>query len=89
MVAIIELPDLASGDQSSKPCQVPLRIPAISRIRTGKLDQFRGALDFSARCVSGTSRFAMEKIKSRFLKLGLIPKAINVKDIVWNWTPGS
>jgi sulfonate transport system substrate-binding protein len=25
----------------------------------------------------------------RFLKLGLIPKAISVKDIVWNWTPGS
>jgi sulfonate transport system substrate-binding protein len=25
----------------------------------------------------------------RFLKLGLIPKAINVKEIVWNWTPGS
>jgi sulfonate transport system substrate-binding protein len=25
----------------------------------------------------------------RFLKLGLIPKAINIKDIVWNWTPGS
>jgi sulfonate transport system substrate-binding protein len=25
----------------------------------------------------------------RFLKLGLIPKAITVKDIVWNWTPGS
>jgi sulfonate transport system substrate-binding protein len=25
----------------------------------------------------------------RFLKLGLIPKAINVRDIVWNWTPGS
>jgi sulfonate transport system substrate-binding protein len=25
----------------------------------------------------------------RFLKLGLIPKPINVKDIVWNWTPGS
>jgi sulfonate transport system substrate-binding protein len=23
----------------------------------------------------------------RFLKLGLIPKAIAVKDIVWNWTP--
>jgi sulfonate transport system substrate-binding protein len=25
----------------------------------------------------------------RFFKLGLIPRAINVKDIVWNWTPGS
>jgi sulfonate transport system substrate-binding protein len=25
----------------------------------------------------------------RFLKLGLIPKSINVRDIVWNWTPGS
>jgi sulfonate transport system substrate-binding protein len=25
----------------------------------------------------------------RFFKLGLIPKAINVKDIVWTWTPGS
>ena len=25
----------------------------------------------------------------RFLKLGLIPKAINIKDIVWNWMPGS
>lgn len=25
----------------------------------------------------------------RFHKLGLIPKAINVRDIVWTWTPGS
>jgi len=25
----------------------------------------------------------------RFFKLGLIPKAINVREIVWNWTPGS
>ena len=25
----------------------------------------------------------------RFLKLGLIPKPISVKDIVWHWTPGS
>lgn len=25
----------------------------------------------------------------RFFKLGLIPKAINVKEIVWTWTPGS
>ena len=25
----------------------------------------------------------------RFFKLSLIPKAITVKDIVWNWTPGS
>jgi sulfonate transport system substrate-binding protein len=25
----------------------------------------------------------------RFLKLGLIPRPINVKEIVWSWTPGS
>lgn len=25
----------------------------------------------------------------RFFKLGLIPKAINVRDIAWKWTPGS
>ena len=25
----------------------------------------------------------------RFFKLGLIPRAINVRDIVWSWTPGS
>jgi sulfonate transport system substrate-binding protein len=25
----------------------------------------------------------------RFLKLGLIPKPVNVKEIVWTWTPGS
>jgi sulfonate transport system substrate-binding protein len=30
-----------------------------------------------------------QAIADRFLKLGLIPKAINVRDIVWNWTPGS
>jgi sulfonate transport system substrate-binding protein len=32
---------------------------------------------------------AQQATADRFLKLGLIPKAINVKDIVWNWTPGS
>jgi sulfonate transport system substrate-binding protein len=25
----------------------------------------------------------------RFFKLGLIPRAISVREIVWNWTPGS
>jgi sulfonate transport system substrate-binding protein len=25
----------------------------------------------------------------RFFKLGLIPRQINVKDILWSWTPGS
>jgi len=24
-----------------------------------------------------------------FAKLGLIPKPVNVSDIVWKWTPGS
>ena len=32
---------------------------------------------------------SQQAIADRFLKLGLIPKAIVVKDIVWNWTPGS
>lgn len=32
---------------------------------------------------------AQQSTADRFLKLGLIPKAISVKDIVWNWTPGS
>jgi sulfonate transport system substrate-binding protein len=32
---------------------------------------------------------AQQATADRFLKLGLIPKAINVKEIVWNWTPGS
>ena len=30
-----------------------------------------------------------QETADRFHKLGLIPKAINVKDIVWTWTPGS
>jgi len=30
-----------------------------------------------------------QAVADRFFKLGLIPKAVTVKDIVWNWTPGS
>jgi sulfonate transport system substrate-binding protein len=30
-----------------------------------------------------------QAVADRFLKLGLIPKAVQVKDIVWTWTPGS
>nr|WP_249225739.1 aliphatic sulfonate ABC transporter substrate-binding protein [Tardiphaga alba] len=30
-----------------------------------------------------------QETADRFHKLGLIPKAINVRDIVWTWTPGS
>ena len=30
-----------------------------------------------------------QETADRFFKLGLIPKAVNVKDIVWKWTPGS
>jgi sulfonate transport system substrate-binding protein len=30
-----------------------------------------------------------QAVADRFHKLGLIPKPVNVKEIVWNWTPGS
>jgi len=30
-----------------------------------------------------------QETADRFFKLGLIPKAVNVKEIVWKWTPGS
>ena len=30
-----------------------------------------------------------QETADRFFKLGLIPKAVDVKDIVWKWTPGS
>lgn len=32
---------------------------------------------------------SQQKTADRFFKLGLIPKAISVKDIVWTWTPNS
>ncbi|MBR0829110.1 aliphatic sulfonate ABC transporter substrate-binding protein [Bradyrhizobium manausense] len=32
---------------------------------------------------------SQQAIADRFAKLGLIPKQINVTDIVWKWTPGS
>ena len=28
-------------------------------------------------------------VADRFARLGLIPKPVNVSDIVWRWTPGS
>jgi ABC-type nitrate/sulfonate/bicarbonate transport system substrate-binding protein len=30
-----------------------------------------------------------QRVADRFHKLGLIPKPIAVRDIVWHWTPGS
>jgi len=30
-----------------------------------------------------------EALPDRFYKLGLIPRPITVRDIVWKWTPGS
>jgi sulfonate transport system substrate-binding protein len=32
---------------------------------------------------------AQQAVADRFAKLGLIPKPVNVSDIVWKWTPGS
>ena len=32
---------------------------------------------------------SQQAIADRFAKLGLIPKPVNVSDIVWKWTPGS
>ena len=32
---------------------------------------------------------SQQAIADRFAKLGLIPKPVNVNDIVWKWTPGS
>lgn len=39
--------------------------------------------------VTGKIVAAQQETADRFFKLGLIPKAISVKDIVWTWTPGS
>lgn len=30
-----------------------------------------------------------QRVADRFFRLGLIPKEINVRDIVWTWTPGA
>jgi sulfonate transport system substrate-binding protein len=32
---------------------------------------------------------AQQAVADRFARLGLIPKPVNVSDIVWKWTPGS
>ncbi len=32
---------------------------------------------------------SQQAVADRFAKLGLIPKPVNVADIVWKWTPGS
>jgi sulfonate transport system substrate-binding protein len=32
---------------------------------------------------------SQQAVADRFVKLGLIPRAVNVSDIVWKWTPGS
>ena len=32
---------------------------------------------------------SQQAIADRFARLGLIPKPINVSEIVWKWTPGS
>jgi sulfonate transport system substrate-binding protein len=32
---------------------------------------------------------SQQAVADRFAKLGLIPKPVNVSDIVWRWTPGS
>jgi sulfonate transport system substrate-binding protein len=32
---------------------------------------------------------SQQAVADRFARLGLIPKPVNVKDIVWKWTQGS
>jgi sulfonate transport system substrate-binding protein len=32
---------------------------------------------------------SQQAIADRFAKLGLIPKPVNVSDIIWKWSPGS
>ncbi len=44
---------------------------------------------FEVTPVTDTIVESQQKTADRFLKLGLIPKPIVVKDIVWKWTPGS
>ncbi|HMK78861.1 MAG TPA: aliphatic sulfonate ABC transporter substrate-binding protein [Xanthobacteraceae bacterium] len=39
--------------------------------------------------VDGAIVQSQQAVADRFARLGLIPKAINVSDIVWKWTPGS
>jgi sulfonate transport system substrate-binding protein len=39
--------------------------------------------------VDGEVIRSQQIVADRFAKLGLIPKPVNVSDIVWKWTPGS
>jgi sulfonate transport system substrate-binding protein len=32
---------------------------------------------------------SQQAVADRFARVGLIPKPVNVSDIVWKWTPGS
>jgi sulfonate transport system substrate-binding protein len=32
---------------------------------------------------------SQQAIADRFAKLGLIPKPVNVSDVIWKWLPGS
>ena len=32
---------------------------------------------------------SQQAIADRFAKLGLIPKPVNVSDVIWKWSPGS
>ena len=39
--------------------------------------------------VDGDVIESQQAVADRFARLGLIPKPINVSEIVWKWTPGS
>jgi sulfonate transport system substrate-binding protein len=39
--------------------------------------------------VDGDVIKSQQAVADRFARLGLIPKPVNVREIVWNWTPGS
>jgi sulfonate transport system substrate-binding protein len=39
--------------------------------------------------VDGEVVRSQQAVADRFARLGLIPKPINVPDIVWKWTPGA
>ncbi len=65
---------------------------ALSEITGVDLDSQRRAVartEFAVSPVSPAVVAEQQRIADRFQRLGLIPKPITVKDIVWTWTPAS
>ena len=74
---------------ASNKAEVAARLQEATGVDKAATTRAVGRSEYAVTPITDRIIATQQETADRFFKLGLIPKAVDVKEIVWKWTPGS